>query len=193
MKKQREKTCWFVLWGVMLLMLLALACQINPQKRLAEFVTRGDKYLAAGETQNAIIEYRRALRIDAHSAEVEYKLGQAYFANHQSREAFLAYRKAVESNADYAPARVALGRFSLLSRNFDEAMTTAQSILQKDPGNMEAQILLADAYAGKKNLPEGTKGTGETRPAACRLCAWLHQPGLVLSGPRQAGRRPRAV
>ena len=146
-----------VLWGVSLLMLVAVGCQTNPQKRKSEFVTNGDKYLAAGEVQNAIIEYKRALKIDPRSAELEYKLGQAYVANRQFQDAFLAYRKAAELNPDYVPARLALGQFSLLSRKYDEAMATAQAILQKGPGNKEAQILLANAYAGKKNLPEGTK------------------------------------
>jgi len=143
--------------GLSFLILIMAGCHTNPQKQKLEFVASGDKYMAAHDIQNAIIEYRRALKIEPHSAETQYKLGQAYFANRQSREAFLAYRKATESNPDYLPARLALGQFSLLGGHFDDAMTTAQAILQKDPGNKEAQILLADAYAGKKNLPEGTK------------------------------------
>ena len=121
MRSRLENKYRFVLWGVNLLMLLAVACQANSQKRKSEFVAHGEKYLAAGEPQNAIIEYKRALRIDPRSAELEYKLGQAYFSNHQSREAFLAYRKATEFNPDYVPARLALGQFSLLFLGLVEA------------------------------------------------------------------------
>lgn len=145
------------LLGLALITVLSVACHTDPQKRKAQLVAAGDKYLAAGKIGNAIIEYKNALRIEPRSAELEYKLGQALFRNRQYQDAFVAYTKSNEFSPDYAPAQLALGQFDLLSRKFDDAMKKAQAILAKDPGNKEAQILLADAYAGQKNLPEGTQ------------------------------------
>src|SRR5208282_4669575 len=96
---------WLLLLGVGSLLLLAAACQINPQKREAELVTSADKYLATGDLQNAIIEYRNALKIEPRSVELEFKLGQAYFRNRQYQQADAAYRKANQLNPDYAPAQ----------------------------------------------------------------------------------------
>ena len=47
----------------------------------------------------------------------------------------------------------------LLGRRFEEARTRARAILQKDPSNLEALILLGNAVAGLGDLPSAVQIT----------------------------------
>jgi len=139
------------------LALVAGACQMNPAKRKSELVASAERYVAAGEYRKAIIEYKNALKIDRRSAELHYKLGQAYIANGQLQEGLLSYAKAIDLDPDYAPALIARGKFYLAAKLPDKATQDAQAVLAKSPDNIDAQILLADAYARKNDLPAAIK------------------------------------
>src|SRR6516165_10199815 len=128
--------------------LTAVSCRKNPAQTKAKAVESAEKYLAAGEFGKAIIEYKNALKMEPRSAELQYKLGQAYVANRQLHEAFLSSSKAIELGPDYVSARIAQGRLYLAANQPDEAMKNAQGVLAKNADNTDAQMLLADAYAG---------------------------------------------
>jgi tetratricopeptide (TPR) repeat protein len=150
--------------SALILALLAAACTMNPQKRKATFVRSADKYASMGDFNKAIIQYRNALRIDPTSADIHYKLGQAFFQDGQFQESYRELLEAGRLNPEHVPTQLALAGLYVLAgrgktdpseaeRNFDEAIRTARSILDKHPDEMEAELFLASAYAGKNDFP----------------------------------------
>jgi tetratricopeptide (TPR) repeat protein len=139
-------------------LLFAIAgCKADPAKQKAAFLESGDKYKTAGQFNEAIIQYKNALKIDGNSAEINYKLAEAYFQNQQYRDCFLALKKTTDIDPNHAPALLLMGRFYLVTQQFQEALQSAATILQKNPDNIDAILLKANAQAGYKNLPEAVQ------------------------------------
>lgn len=139
------------------LALFAAGCHKDPQTQKREFTASGDKLAASQKYQDAIIQYRNALKADPNASDVYYKLGEAYFRNNQLREAFGAYKRATELDKNNVPAQLAVARFYLVSQQFDEVMRIANNILANQPDNIDASMLLANAFVGKKDTAQGIK------------------------------------
>src|SRR4051812_31224842 len=52
------------------------ACSRNPESAKRKFVESADRYVAAGKTAEAVVEYRNALKIDARAGDVRQKLAE---------------------------------------------------------------------------------------------------------------------
>ena len=143
-----------------LLALVAAGCTMNPRRRELQFVRSADKYASAGDFNRAIIQYRNAVKIDPNSADLHYKLGQALFQDGQYQQSVDEFLKASQLNPEHVPTQLALaGLYVLAGRKspefFDDAIRATQSILDKHPDEVEAQVFMASAYAGKNDLAHG--------------------------------------
>jgi tetratricopeptide (TPR) repeat protein len=58
----------------------AVACARTPEARKAAHLQRGEKYYQQGKYNEAIIEYRNVLNLDAENLQAHYRLGLAYHA-----------------------------------------------------------------------------------------------------------------
>ncbi len=127
------------------------ACSTDPQAAKQEHFARGQAYIAEKKYNEAIIELRNAVQIDARFGEARYQLAEAYA---QIGDADSAFREYVRS-ADLLPeANVQLkaGMLLLLSGRHEDAKTRADKVLAADPSNIDAHILLGNALAGMKNF-----------------------------------------
>src|SRR5438270_13942790 len=88
--------------------ILLLGCAKDPVKEKAKFVASAQKHMAAQEYNEAVIEFRNALKLEPASSQLQLELGDAYFKSGQYREAYLAYKKAAELDAKNVPAQLAL-------------------------------------------------------------------------------------
>jgi Tfp pilus assembly protein PilF len=99
-------------------------------------------YLEVDMPSEAVQEYRNAIRLCPHFADLRVRLAEVFrqlgdldAARHQLEEA-------IRARPDYGPARVSLGVLKLISGKRDEAATVWREALRRDPQNKVAAMYL---------------------------------------------------
>jgi tetratricopeptide (TPR) repeat protein len=83
---------------LLLLVVLALAagCSRSPEAQEARHLERGERYFKEEKYRNAIIEYRKVLRVDAANVLATRQLGLAHFQLGEMGQAFRYLLRAQE-------------------------------------------------------------------------------------------------
>ena len=129
----------------------ASACSRDPHAAMLKFEKSGDAFAKAGKLPEAIIEYRNAMQQEPRAGDVRVKLADTYIRQGDLAKAVDEYVRAADTLPD-ASVQVRAGNLLLVARRFDDAKGRAEKVLAADGKNVEAQILLANALAGLKNL-----------------------------------------
>lgn len=137
---------------VLLTGLCATACAGDPQVEKQKYAASGDRYLAANQLPEAIIEYRNAVEKDPRDGEVRAKLADAYLRAGDASQAVQEYVRAADLRSDDINLALKAGGLLLLGGRFDDAKLWAEKVLAKQSNHLEAQILLANSLAGLKDL-----------------------------------------
>ena len=141
-------------------LLLAIACS-NAEKEKGEYLASGKRFAAEKKFDEAIVEYRNALRLDNGFGEARWRLAQAYEETENFAGALREYVRAADLLPDNVEVQVKAATHLLLSRQFTDAKARADKALAKDPKNAEAFIVRANATAGLKDLPGAIKDMEE--------------------------------
>lgn len=128
------------------------ACSKNPDVQKREYFERGNKYANAKKYREAIIEYRRAVQVDARFAEARYGLAKAYERVDDLQNAFSEYVRAADLLPGDTDLQLKTGTLLLTRGQFEDARARAQKVLDADPKNVDALLLVANATAGLKDL-----------------------------------------
>lgn len=78
--------------------LLMVACSTDPNQQKLNYLNSGQKYLKEGKPQEAVIEFRNAIRIDPRSSEAHSLLADAYLNLNNAEAAFQELRETVAIN-----------------------------------------------------------------------------------------------
>lgn len=132
---------------LVLLVVLGLSGCTNPEKAKAEHVKRGEAYLKDDKFQEASLEFRSALQIDANMAAAHWGLAQSYEGLQRFPEMIDELRKSVDLDKNNLDARVKLGNYYLAGSKghpelVNEAERLAKETLDKDPNHIEGHILM---------------------------------------------------
>jgi tetratricopeptide (TPR) repeat protein len=144
---------------LILLVCIGLFCGCNRDPKAArdKYFKSAERYLSENKFDEAIIQYRNALQVD--KGHIPSYLGMAKTfqktGNHQN--AIGIYQEVVKLDNRNKEARLQIGQYLLVGavRNaelFKQAQEQAEAVLKLDPSNVEALILLSNAYAGQKDL-----------------------------------------
>ena len=140
--------------AVLVFAALAAGCARNPEARKADFLSKGNAFFEKKQYAAAVIEYRNAVQVDARFADARLGLARTYERMGDIRLALAEYVRA----ADLLPAdqdvQVRAAGYLLWARRFDEAKTRAEHVLEKDTRNLQAQVVLANALAGLRNVDQ---------------------------------------
>ena len=123
------------------------------------FVRAGNEFFKAGDTDNAIQEYQKALELNPNNAEAHLRLGFLFYNARQRHEEGMAhYQKALQLDPSDPRIHHDLGMALLHQRQFDQAVSHLSEALQRMPNGLDVQYTavnmrqhLAQAlfYAGK--------------------------------------------
>jgi len=108
---------------------------------------RGKKYVDNGDYAHAIIEYRSALKNNAGFGQARYRLALAYEKTGDLRRAVSEAVRAADLLPDAAEVQLTAGGMLMLTGAFDDAAARAQNVLERDPKNIKAFMLLGNASA----------------------------------------------
>ncbi len=133
------------------------ACGGDPATEKVAHVARADAYVAAGKLPEAIIEYRAAVQIDAAYGEARYKLGEAYAQSNNPEAAYPEYVRAADLLPDDPKVQLTAGQYLLLATRYEDARSRARKVIERDPKNVAAHVLLGNALAGLKDYDAATQ------------------------------------
>jgi tetratricopeptide (TPR) repeat protein len=101
-----------------------------------------EAYLEIGMMNEAVQEYRAAIRLCPKFADLRVKLAEVYKNMGDLSAARYELAEAVSVRPDYGPARVALGVLLLVGGQRPEAIRIWQEALDRDPTNKSAEMYL---------------------------------------------------
>jgi cellulose synthase operon protein C len=160
--------------AIVLVSLAAAACARSGENAARGFAAAGDRYLASGRYSAAVIEYRNAVKSQPTWAEGHARLASAYDAMGKAEEAYREYSNAIDLDGGDVRSRIAAGRLLLNAGMYQEARIRAEQVIDREPKNEEALVLLARAYAAE------TLATGDQAGAEAVLRGAIAQvPGSV--------------
>ncbi|MET0213331.1 MAG: tetratricopeptide repeat protein, partial [Vicinamibacterales bacterium] len=138
-------------------LLLAPACSGDPEEQARKYVASGDAYVAKNSRDEAIIQYRNAIKARPQWAEAHYKLAQTYQAAGDYVNAYSEYARAADLEPTNTEAQIRAGTLLLVAGEFDAARTRAELALKADPTFAPAHILLGNSHAGLNELASAMK------------------------------------
>lgn len=132
----------------MVVVSISVAACSNPEREKVEHVKKGDQYVADKKDEFAVVEYASAIQIDARYGEAHWKLAQTYERMGNVRAALPTYIRAADALPNDYSAQVKATELLLLARRFDDAKARASALLAKNPTDVDARLLKANATAG---------------------------------------------
>jgi predicted Zn-dependent protease len=103
----------------------------------------GENYLYLESYDAARKEFDFVLKENPKIAGAWNDAGFLDLLEHKSEPAFQKFTKAVELNPDYIPARLNLAKVWSIRGDSNKAISIVNDILEKEPGNKDAQQLLS--------------------------------------------------
>jgi Tfp pilus assembly protein PilF len=144
------------LLAVLAALALLPACPVPPRihPRAAEEVSRGYRYLSAGDAERAEVAFRHSLAFDPDFPEGENGLGLVARTRGDLEAARHSFERAISLRSDFAEAHANLGELLLAAGDSAEAEHRLRAALEIDPDLADARQNLARLLIWK-GLEEG--------------------------------------
>jgi Flp pilus assembly protein TadD len=168
---------------LILVMLAAIAGAGCTAKMKASYhLRRANSYFDAGQYDQAAIEYKNVLRNNQQNAQAWSRLGVIYYDQGRLGEAAQILVRAQQLSTNDLEVRLKLGTIYLGAGNLKEARNEAGFVLDKNPKDAQAPILLAEAAATNqiaetRQRLQKMSQAGETAPLEVALGALSFRQG----------------
>src|ERR1700678_131759 len=131
-------------------------CSRNPDVAKKKYLESGMKYMDQQKYDSAAIQFKKALQIDPKYADAHYQLGLSDMKLEKRQEAFKEMSSAVELDPSNLKARLDLGGMYLASGGhfYSNAEEQARFVVDHDPNNAEAYVLLGNVLLAQKHLDD---------------------------------------
>ena len=129
----------------------------NEEAKKKEFFEAGKRFAAEKRYVEAILQFRNALQIDDKYADARVQLAETLALNGNTEGAYREYQRAADLLPDDAAVQTRAATLLFMAGQFEDVRTRAQAVLKKDPKNVDAQILYANALVGLQDLEGGVK------------------------------------
>lgn len=143
----------FSLAAAAMLLLVSTGCSSEAKKQ--EFFATGKKLAAEKRYVEAILQFRNALQIDDKFADARVQLAEALAANGNTEGAYREYQRAADLLPDDPTVQTRAATLLFMAGQFQDVRTRLQAVLKKNPKDLDAQILYANALVGLKDLEGG--------------------------------------
>ncbi|MDE3067267.1 MAG: tetratricopeptide repeat protein [Verrucomicrobiota bacterium] len=111
----------------------------------AYHLNRANRYFTAGNYDAASIEYQKVLRTDPQSAKAWGRLGIIFFDEGRMAQVLPVLTRAAQLDANNLDVRIKLGEVYLTVAKMKEARAEAEFVLERNPKDSTAPILLAES------------------------------------------------
>jgi putative PEP-CTERM system TPR-repeat lipoprotein len=135
------------------LAILLAACS-SPEAQKKQHFEQGNKYAAEKRDDFAVIEYANAVRIDSKFGEARLKLAETYERMNNLRAAIPEFIRAADALPDNRDVQIKASQLLILVGRFEDAKARTTALLAKNPKDVDALLLRANALAALKD-PSG--------------------------------------
>jgi tetratricopeptide (TPR) repeat protein len=140
----------FMLAAVATLALAGAGCTAKAKK--AYHLSRGNHAYDAGQFESAEIEYRNVLRWDPANSQAFTRLGLIYYDQGRLQRALYFLGKGNQLSPDNPDVQLKLGFIYSSIGQYTQAVAQANFVLDKNPQNDEAPLLLAEGSVSPKDI-----------------------------------------
>lgn len=148
--------------GTLLLAVAALAGGCGGAEKLDQQLAKGKALLAEGKFEAAATALKAATEQDKNSLEAWMNLGHAYRGLKRNDEALAAYvtakridRHSIVPHVAHAKLQIEMGRNELATQELN-------FVVEMDPRNVEALVLLGRISQQPRKQPDGTTGVSKS-------------------------------
>jgi tetratricopeptide (TPR) repeat protein len=135
----------------LLVALLALGGCASEEERIADFLERGDAYVAEGKDEEAIIEYKNVLQLAPDHPKAHFALSKALLRADKPRDAYWEMSESVRVDPENIEARLRYGTISAAIGDYDLSLEQANAVLELDPDNARGLNLRAQALEQRED------------------------------------------
>jgi Tfp pilus assembly protein PilF len=121
------------------------------------YVDSGNRYFQKQQFREASLQYQNAIQIDSAYSDAHYRLAKSYLSLGYWSDAYRELSRTVDLAPENLQAQIDFGNMQLAARQFQEAQHRAETVLQKDPNNVDAHILRANAFAQLQDIDASLK------------------------------------
>lgn len=137
-----------------IILLFVVGCSKDPRAERDKYFANAQKYLDAKKYEEASIEYRNAIRLDKGHIPSYLGIAKAFQQMGRPQDAIATYQEILRLDGKNVQAKLRLGEYMLIAgtRNpdiFKQAQQMAEEVLQAEPENIEALILLGNVHSGR--------------------------------------------
>ncbi len=145
-----RQSCYPVLVVVVVTLcgLATARCTTDPVARKQAYYASGNQYFSQQKFAEARIEYQNAIEIDPTFGDARRKLGETYAHLGDPDNAMREYVRAADLLPDDVDVQLQAGAYLLAANRAEDAKARADSVLSRQPNNVQAQVLLGNALAG---------------------------------------------
>jgi tetratricopeptide (TPR) repeat protein len=122
-------------------------CFSSPATKKQKFYQQGEKAFGQQLYPEAIIAYSRALEIDPKFTDAHFRLAQCLEKQSDWPGAVQELQRTIVLQPNHWGAQTDLAQIMLAAGKAQDAKDRANTVLQGDPGNIDAQILVTNADA----------------------------------------------
>ena len=155
----------------------------TPQQHLSKANVAFEK----GQFVEAEQEYREVLRVAANDSVAQRQLGLLYYEQGQARQALPLLKRASDAEPDNLELKSKLVRTYLAGSELQSARDLAQQIVEKQPGQDDAMLLLADAGIRLNQVDDTRKFLDSIREQDKQRAGYHVAQGILLLA--EKGRR----
>ena len=141
---------------------------------------KSESRIRRGQLVEAEQEYREVLRVAPSDSVAQRQLGLLYFEQGQIRQALPLLKRAADAEPDNLELKSKLVRSYLAASEFQLARDLAQQIIEKQPGQDEAMMLLADAGVRLNQIDDTRKLLDGIREEDKQRAGYHVAQGLLL-------------
>ena len=116
--------------------------------------------LDQGDVNAALTQLQAVVTTSPDNAVAHFQLGRAYLASGRAdgREAARQqFEKAIQLQPNLLQPRIGLAELQVRHGEYEAALDTVQTILQRDPGNLNARMIQSQALLGQKKFDDSDK------------------------------------
>jgi tetratricopeptide (TPR) repeat protein len=176
----RARPCKAALVLTLTLAALAAACSKQQADTPEQHLAKANLALDNDQRIEAEKEYREVLRLAPSDAVAQRQLGIVYFEQGQFPQAIPLLKRAADAEPNNLDLQIKLVRTYLSARQFQPARDLAQQIIEKQPAQDEAVILLASAGVGLNDIDETRKLLDNVRPEDKQRAGYHVAQGMLL-------------
>ena len=146
---------------LVLLAVIALSACGGDADKLVSNLTQGKALLAEGKYEAAAAEFSKATALDKNSMEAWLQLGNAYAGMKKYDVALSAFVAAKKIDRHSVAPHVAHAKVQIELGHVEQATTELNFVVEMDPKNLEALVLLGRVSQMPTKQPDGSTGVAK--------------------------------